>query len=363
MGCGSETIFSVPYGWVAMERISFETVLIGPNSLLREGVTRILSETGFHILASAYHVDDAVLKSLPQDQSVLLIIDVSDDFDVATRQIKSFKRQCPAGHVAVLGRQYRLPDMLSAFRAGANAYFVRVLTCDTFIRSLELVMLGETIVPAAILELVDDRQNGRTDDGSNETQLPNAGRDRHNQENANDADDDWDDDDLEKHTSNGGDNADALAAVRNCSPHYLSARQQSILDCLIHGDLNKAIARKIAIAEATVKVHVKAILRKIRVKNRTQAAIWAIHQGSPMLSYRDAISEVVRLPTNGLRPLDAQAPSRSVNSKSDFRRGARQESVMSSLPAPSDGPLQSLGGLAKAPVTSPSRHGRDWRVD
>jgi Bacterial regulatory proteins, luxR family len=39
------------------------------------------------------------------------------------------------------------------------------------------------------------------------------------------------------------------------------------------------IARKIQIAEATVKVHLKAILRKIRVRNRTQAAIWAMNNG------------------------------------------------------------------------------------
>jgi DNA-binding CsgD family transcriptional regulator len=57
----------------------------------------------------------------------------------------------------------------------------------------------------------------------------------------------------------------------------LSARQQSILHCLVEGDSNKAIARRMAMAEATVKVHVKAILRKIRVHNRTQAAIWAMH--------------------------------------------------------------------------------------
>jgi two-component system nitrate/nitrite response regulator NarL len=44
---------------------------------------------------------------------------------------------------------------------------------------------------------------------------------------------------------------------------------------LTRGDANKLIARKFAIAEATVKVHVKAILRKIHAKNRTQAAIWA----------------------------------------------------------------------------------------
>jgi two-component system nitrate/nitrite response regulator NarL len=49
---------------------------------------------------------------------------------------------------------------------------------------------------------------------------------------------------------------------------------------LVKGDSNKSIARKIEIAEATVKVHVKAILRKIGVHNRTQAAIWAMNKGS-----------------------------------------------------------------------------------
>ena len=60
----------------------------------------------------------------------------------------------------------------------------------------------------------------------------------------------------------------------------LSPREKSILRCLMEGDFNKCIARKIDIAEATVKVHVKAILRKIRVQNRTQAAIWAMNNGS-----------------------------------------------------------------------------------
>jgi two-component system nitrate/nitrite response regulator NarL len=60
----------------------------------------------------------------------------------------------------------------------------------------------------------------------------------------------------------------------------LSAREKCILRCILEGGSNKAIARQIGIAEATVKVHVKAILRKIRVRNRTQAAIWALNNGS-----------------------------------------------------------------------------------
>jgi two-component system nitrate/nitrite response regulator NarL len=38
---------------------------------------------------------------------------------------------------------------------------------------------------------------------------------------------------------------------------------------------NKVITRKLVITESTVKVHMKAILRKLRLQNRTQAAIWA----------------------------------------------------------------------------------------
>jgi two-component system nitrate/nitrite response regulator NarL len=57
----------------------------------------------------------------------------------------------------------------------------------------------------------------------------------------------------------------------------LSSRESEILQCLMQGAPNKVIARKLDVAEATVKVHIKAILRKIRVANRTQAAMWAVN--------------------------------------------------------------------------------------
>jgi two-component system nitrate/nitrite response regulator NarL len=44
----------------------------------------------------------------------------------------------------------------------------------------------------------------------------------------------------------------------------------------MEGTPNKLTARKLHVAEATVKVHVKAILRKIGVANRTQATMWAM---------------------------------------------------------------------------------------
>ena len=56
----------------------------------------------------------------------------------------------------------------------------------------------------------------------------------------------------------------------------LSERERQIIDGLIKGESNKTIARAFGIAEATVKVHMKAILRKVPCSNRTQVAICAL---------------------------------------------------------------------------------------
>ena len=53
-------------------------------------------------------------------------------------------------------------------------------------------------------------------------------------------------------------------------------RSRQIIDGLVKGQPNKTIARVCGITEATVKVHMKAILRKVPCSNRTQVAIWAL---------------------------------------------------------------------------------------
>jgi two-component system nitrate/nitrite response regulator NarL len=296
-----------------MERGPVGTVLVGPDALLREGLARILSAADFRILASASGVDDPVLSSLPQEQSVLLIIDVSDDFDTALGQIESFKQRYPAGRVAVLAHQHQLTEMVSAFRVGANAYLVKVATCDTFVKSLELVMLGVTILPPEILNFISDRQDrGRNDraGGHNGHAVDDedSADDRHADGDDDDGDDDHGDDEDD---DNGGEmvgtevgTSERVLQAKSSYKPALSARQQSILGCLIQGDSNKTIARKMAIAEATVKVHVKAILRRIRVHNRTQAAIWAMSNG-PFISAKDDASPALgKLPVEPFPSLD-----------------------------------------------------------
>ena len=71
--------------------------------------------------------------------------------------------------------------------------------------------------------------------------------------------------------------SDSASSMRNF--HGLSDREEQILKDLIKGHSNKVIARKCGITEATIKVHVKSLLRKLRVANRTQAAVWALENG------------------------------------------------------------------------------------
>lgn len=58
-------------------------------------------------------------------------------------------------------------------------------------------------------------------------------------------------------------------------PPQLTPTQMQVLRCVHSGLLNKQIAHELGIAEATVKVHMTAVMRKLNVRNRTQAAIAA----------------------------------------------------------------------------------------
>jgi two-component system nitrate/nitrite response regulator NarL len=149
-------------------------------------------------------------------------------------------------------------------------------------------MLGVSFLPPELLTLISDRKasdrNGR---------VAHVGH----------ADGDDDREEVEMVGVTVGTNTwVAPAEITNGS--RLSARQQSILRCLVQGDSNKTIARKMAMAEATVKVHVKAILRKIRVHNRTQAAIWAMSNGSFSPAKGDALPALEEPPIEPFPNLD-----------------------------------------------------------
>lgn len=228
-----------------MRRIVFATILVGRCSLLREGLSRILEAAGFRIVGCATDVANLTMETCAPQQPLLLVLESSEIDGEITDQIALFKERHPAARVAVIADKRRADQMLGAFQAGANVYLSRSIGPEAFIKTLELVMLGETIVPAELLSyspvVVPDPDDGPIPSPLEITPPPIS---------------------------------PGEACLR------LSSREDCILRYLIEGASNKIIARRMNIAEATVKAHIKAILRKIRVNNRTQAAIWAVNNFS-----------------------------------------------------------------------------------
>lgn len=75
-------------------------------------------------------------------------------------------------------------------------------------------------------------------------------------------------------------------------PFYpISSREMEVLECVTRGMSNKEIASFLGISHQTVKNHVTAILRKLGVEDRTQAAVYALRRGWVRLYEQDSDSE------------------------------------------------------------------------
>ena len=141
-------------------RQSFATIIVGKSVLIREGIAKILSAASFRTLASVSCADDLSPSKLQTHPLLVIIVYAGDDFEAVVEQIELLRERHPKARIAVVADHYRLDEMVSAFRAGASGYFIDVMTCDVFVKSIELVMMGETIFPpafmASILHAVSD---------------------------------------------------------------------------------------------------------------------------------------------------------------------------------------------------------------
>jgi len=248
-------------------RRPFQILVARPGTAQPE-LAHVAVATDCRTVALSTHGGDPAQSRGVEDQPVLLIVDAGDDPEGAIAQTKLFKAGCPSARVAILADEYHRSDLVSAYQAGANGCFVKVMSCGGFMKALEMIMRGETVLPPELLPFIADpeHRNGH----ATEPQHHNGHATEPEHHNG--------------HATTRANGAmappDPSAPIEVNGVPRLSAREKCILRCVVDGDSNKAIARKIDIAEATVKVHVKAILRKIRLNNRTQAAIWAMNHSS-----------------------------------------------------------------------------------
>lgn len=215
--------------------IDIEISLLGRNEIAREGLKRILTGENFTIGSSVE--DQSAIKFSAMDggrfdrQHIIIVDDGSEREGL--ENCRTLGQRFPNSRLVLLADDFEFDEVATAFGAGVDGYIIKEISCEPLIESLKLVAMGEKVLPS---QLAANLSSHRTMSGY----------------------DDW------------------RTSVGDVG---LSDREVEILRCLVIGLANKVISRRLSISEATVKVHVKAILRKLRVANRTQAAIWAVKHG------------------------------------------------------------------------------------
>ena len=133
--------------------------------------------------------------------------------------------------------------LMNAARTGAEGILSNAVSSYVLLLGVELLLMGQTLFPPEFASLLPD--SGQASRDANTCSLNDLGKE------------------------------DVSDPARKIA---LSEREQQVLRYLAAGYSNKLISRELAISEATVKVHVKCLLRKMQVVNRTQAAIQAFDQ-------------------------------------------------------------------------------------
>jgi two-component system, NarL family, nitrate/nitrite response regulator NarL len=223
------------------------TILGCKNSMLREGLKHILSNTSYRVVPEDL-AHGRSLEALWQGGTPsLAIIDNNLYPDGIGLAVSELKDRLPGIRVVILADAFDLEELKEVLQAGADGYCLATTGCEALVKYLDLIMLGEVVFPSsAVLSVMASVERRVEPQAENQViRVPVT-------------------------------SAERLAEAKDAVIRTLSSREAEILHCLMEGAPNKVIARKLEVAEATVKVHIKAILRKIRVANRTQAAMWAV---------------------------------------------------------------------------------------
>jgi DNA-binding NarL/FixJ family response regulator len=205
-------------------------------------------------------------------------------------EIQVLHRLCPTAALVILSGDTNPQSVSAALHSGARGYLSDSMPPGLALHALSFILNGGTYFPTTAIPSSQSKPETSAAEPPQSSfedlpQKPSVHAQEQMSSSASDGDA------LQPppfplgQTTFGNQQSIELSAIQ-CDPVQLAGaepqltlRQQAILRCICRGDSNKTIARSFDIAESTVKIHVKVILRKIGVKNRTQAAIWAIHNG------------------------------------------------------------------------------------
>jgi two-component system nitrate/nitrite response regulator NarL len=199
------------------------TLIVARDRLFREGFAQIVG-TGFAVVGAA-NLDQASAEIGGGLRPRLLIVAAASlNFDT----LKNFRSELPTVKTVVLMDD---PDQPMSFTTPAqnqiDGYIPSDVSPEMLKLSLRLILAGQAVMPSGLASAMFRQRK-------------------------------------------------AAAAASDRS--FLTTREQEVLGSLSRGLSNKEIARDIKMNVATVEVHIKAVLRKLNVRNRTEAAVWAINR-------------------------------------------------------------------------------------
>lgn len=212
-------------------------ILVADNhTLFREGFSRQLQR--FDALEELQEVTDysAISALADQKKSFDMIFADRDILGPEWKEkFQSLKTIFPQARLVMMSESEDQQDILDAFSLGAVGYITKLSPDSLIINALHLIVDGNLYVPPAVLKGLKKSER-----------LPGEGR-------------------ILTHTLPNGKN--------------LTYRQSEVLQHLSNGLSNKQIAYEMNVSEATVKLHINALLRHLHVENRTKAVVTAQRLG------------------------------------------------------------------------------------
>ncbi|WP_342152760.1 response regulator transcription factor [Methylorubrum sp. SB2] len=228
------------------------------NAILREGLRSMIAQCGFRVFECPVTERGLTLDEASVRRCRIFVIDGSEDSDFGRTRafVAQIRERNPRGHIVILIPPHPAHAPDPALVAEASAIVTTDVTGLVLGNLLQLVSENYVIRSAAIAVAPDPGQMPINQTPINQAPVMQAPI-------------------IQAALP------PVLPPVEGRAVAGLSSRESEILLHVIRGSSNKVIARALGIAEATVKIHVKGIFRKIGVANRTQAAFHVFNQSRP----------------------------------------------------------------------------------
>jgi two-component system nitrate/nitrite response regulator NarL len=235
------------------------TVVVGQRALFREGVAALLRDSLFKVVATAPRASELKeLRGSPGSRKLIILgtDDGNGDVSDTSENIKALRSLFPGSKIVVIAEMRGSTNLQQILLAAPDGYIANLSSRDVLLKLLDVALLDQQVIVLS-RPMPGPPSVGETEPHSR----------------------------INSGNLSSGHNLHPPSAYSIGSKNpKLSQRERQILVHLAEGESNKQIARLCNITESTVKVHLKAILRKITAHNRTQAAIWAVANGYQPIS-------------------------------------------------------------------------------